>query len=117
MARRKRKKRRAAPRRRARRRRNPKRRKGSKWIQKAKIKRGALTAKLKRWYRYRPVRGKKIPLAMLRKAKRRAQRTGDTRTMRQVNLALTFRGMAAKRKKRRKVVRGRFGVRRRRAAN
>jgi len=89
--------------------RNPRRRgKRGKWITRAKragrIKKGALHRTLKRWYGH-PM-NKKIPASMLAKAYRRAQRTGNTKVMRQINLARTFKKMRRRKGRGGKVIRG-----------
>ncbi len=91
-----------------------------KWISKAIKRPGALRRKFSRWYGLKP--NQKIPASMYAKGYKRAKKRGDTRTMRQINLAKTLSRMDRKRKRRRKtkVIRGvRFGAPRRRkiAAN
>jgi len=72
-----------------------------KWIQrgkcKGKIHKGKLHRKLQRWYGLSP--NKKIPRSMLAKAYRRAKKRGDTKTMRQINLAKVFKKVGRKRRR------------------
>lgn len=89
------------------------RNKGRKWIKGAIKRPGALRKKFARWYGLKP--RQKIPASMYAKGYKRAKRRGDTRTMRQINLARTLAGFKRKRKGR--VVRGAFRRKRRRVAN
>lgn len=56
-----------------------------KWMQDLNIKAGALRAKLG------VKEGERIPMKKLLAAKAKAQKSGDTKTTKQVTLALTFR--------------------------
>lgn len=85
-----------------------------KWIKRAVKRPGALRRKMTRWYGLKP--DQKISASMYSKAYKRAKRTGDPRTMRQVNLAKTLSRLRRKKKKRARVTRFRVGTRRR-AAN
>jgi len=97
---------------------------GKKWISGAIKRPGALRAKFARWYGLKP--GKLISRSMYSKGYARAKREGDTRTMRQINMARTLRKIGRKRKakkvrRRGKVIRGvrfrRARVARRKVAN
>lgn len=89
--------------------RNKKRRK--KWIKKAIKRPGALRKKFAKWYGLK--KGQKISMAMYKKGLARARRRKDKRTMRQIRLAMT---LARMRKRKGKVIRGKFGRRKRRVA-
>ena len=80
------------------RRKNPK-----KWIKKAIKRPGALRRKFARWYGLKA--NKKISASMYAKGYKRAKKKGDTRTMRQINMARTLLKIRKKRKKG-KVIRG-----------
>lgn len=93
------------------------RRKNRRWIAGAIKRPGALHRTMKRWYGW-PLK-KKFSRAVLAKAYRRAQRTGNTRVLRQINLARTLRRLPKRRRRKARVIRGVSfrPARRRRAAN
>lgn len=65
-----------------------------KWIQKANIKEGALRSKAKKSGLIK--KGEKLSKSDLSKLESQAQKKGDTKTIRQVNLAKTFKKMGRK---------------------
>lgn len=70
-------------------------------IRKAIKRPGALRRKFEKWFGLKP--GQKIPRAMYSKGYRRAKKSGDTRTMRQIDFARTIQGLAKRARKRKKV--------------
>jgi hypothetical protein len=85
------------------RRRNPKK----KWIRKAIKRPGALRKKFSRWYGLK--KDQKISASMYARGYKRAKARGDTRTMRQINLARNLAKMSRKRRAKPKlrVIKGR----------